>query len=175
MVIAIQPFEGIDNEFVKLSKRAIGSFYGCEVKVLPVQDLPDNAWYDPRSRYWAPVLLDYLDSIIPPDCHKIVGITDKDISTTKGDVYNYGIMGLGRINGAPCVVSTYRIKTNMRDHEHLLERTRKVVLHEVGHTMGVRHCMFGDPKCFMQDCKGKVSTVDKADEYMCVGCSNRLK
>ena len=52
------------------------------------------------------------------------------------------------------------------------DRLSKVTIHEVGHTLGLSHCDL-DPKCLMNDAKGKASKVDSEDKVMCEQC--RLK
>jgi archaemetzincin len=57
-------------------------------------DLPQKTWNSARKRYRADSLINYLKSICPPDA-VILGLTNKDISTTKGKVADWGVMGLG--------------------------------------------------------------------------------
>jgi archaemetzincin len=40
----------------------------------------------------------------------VLGITDKDISSTKGVHADWGVMGLGFCPGSACVISSFRVK-----------------------------------------------------------------
>ena len=40
------------------------------------------------------------------------------------------------------------------------ERFSKVVIHELGHALGLSHCE--TPGCVMRDAEGKISTVDRS-------------
>lgn len=127
---------------------------------LPPIELPKTAFYKPRARYRAELLLDALQKV---PGWKVVALTTKDISTTKGNVQDWGIMGLGSCPGHACVVSTYRLNGSE-------VRLAKVVAHELGHTLGVPHCE--TPKCLMNDAKGKADTVDRS-QWFCASCAGK--
>ena len=167
--VGIQPFKGIKMTYVQEAKTAIDSFYHLETIILPSKNLPKSAYYAPRNRYRADTLIRYLRRTKPKRYDKILGLTHKDISTTKGKHKDWGSMGLGFRPGASCVVSTYRIRRGTHSKKHFQERFRKVVLHEVGHNLGLKHCNRHE-KCLMKDAKGKVSTVDTANEWICKDC-----
>lgn len=71
--------------------------------------LPEQAWYEPRNRYRADSLIDWLKNRVNNN-EIIIGLTSKDISTTKNEIKDYGIIGLGFTPGKSCVVSTFRLK-----------------------------------------------------------------
>ena len=80
-------------------------------------------------------------------------------------------MGLGYRPGNSCVVSTFRLKTTNK----LLfyKRLEKVVLHELGHNLGLPHCE--NPKCVMTNAAEKISTVDNANALLCDACAKRIR
>lgn len=94
-----------------------------------------------------------------------VGITTRDISTTKDDIPDWGIMGLGFQPGPASVVSTFRLHKN-----NVPEELFKVAIHEVGHTMGLAHCEVRT--CFMRDAEGKNSTGEEKE--FCPQCKKYL-
>jgi archaemetzincin len=150
---------------------ALRAFYGLEVRLLPRVELPQSAYYAPRKRYRAELLLDFLAPRMPGDGERILGLTSADISTTKGKVYDWGIMGLGSIDGAAGVLSSYRCSKKSRGPEHARERLGKVAVHETGHTLGLQHC--ATPGCLMHDAEGQVQTSDT--EYdLCKRCRTLL-
>jgi archaemetzincin len=130
------------------------------------------AYYEPRNRYRAEKLLVYLDSIRDRSHTKILGLTSKDISTTKGEYLDWGIFGLGSINGHPCIVSTYRLKKGKQGERLLTKRLVDVVNHELGHTFGFKHCP--NTGCLMEDGKGTIKTVDNSNGKFCEKCRRRL-
>ena len=171
--IGILPFSEADASYSKLLKSEIELFYNCEVIILPEQKLPDFAFYKPRNRYKADSLLKYLKIKLPKECDYILGITGKDISTKDETHEDWGVFGLGFIGGPSCVVSDFRLKKSATDKHHLQERLIKVVLHELGHTLGLPHCT-ADKKCLMEDADGTIKSVDREEKYLCESCKKKL-
>jgi len=101
----------------------------------------------------------------------VIGVTTADISTTKGEHEDWGIFGLARISGRVCVVSTHRLRARGAGEERFLKRLSTVARHEVGHTLGLRHC--ATVGCIMEDAKGSVATVDRARD-LCDACAASL-
>ncbi len=106
---------------------------------------PNGSFYKPRQRYRADSIIRFLRDAIGDDS-TLVGLTQKDISATKGSLPDFGIMGLGYRPGDACVVSTFQLRGNKEKQFY------KVVLHELGHTEGLPHCAV--KTCFMRDAEG---------------------
>jgi archaemetzincin len=156
---------------VELVVRALRAFYGLDVRTLPRIELPAAAYYRPRQRYRADKLLDFLQPLLPADGVRILGLTAADISTTKGRVYDWGVLGLGSLDGASGVLSSYRCHKRSRGELHARQRLAKVAVHETGHTLGLDHC--ATDGCLMHDGEGSVLTTDT--EYdLCSRCRAEL-
>ncbi len=172
-LIAIQPLGKISEKIIESVTAGIKKAYSVDTVVLPVKKLPESAWYKPRKRYRAEKILDYLNVIADEKHTKIVGLTAKDISTTKGDIYDWGIFGLGSLGGKPCVISTFRLRRGKVSYNFFINRVIKVVNHEIGHTFGLPHCLnYG---CLMEDAKGTIKTVDRETGIFCDECRKQLK
>lgn len=139
--------------------RALAAFYAVEVKTLGRVDLPKSAYYPKRGRYRAEKLLDFLKPRLPAGGSRILGLTGVDISTTKGKIDDWGILGLATIDGAACVLSSFRCKRQAKNAEHARIRLGKVAVHEIGHTFGLDHCP--NRGCLMEDGGGSVLTTDR--------------
>ncbi len=140
---------------------AITAAFDVEIVRLDDADLPASAYYAPRKRHRADALLAVLDARAAAGDH-LIGLTDGDISTTKDEHFDWGVMGLGTIGGPSCVVSRFRCK---RSVSPALARTRfaKVALHELGHTFGSDHCPTRG--CLMEDAGGKASTLEREVDF----------
>lgn len=156
---------------VALVVQALRELYGMDVRMLPRVDLPPAAYYAPGRRYRAEKLLDFLAPRLPADGLRILGLTGVDISTEKGKVYDWGVLGLGSLDGAAGVLSSFRCHKKSTGAQHARERLAKVAVHETGHTLGLDHC----PRrgCIMEDAEGTVLTTDR--EYdLCPRCRKLL-
>ncbi len=169
--IALQPLGKISADVVERVRAHLERIYVVKIEVLPVRELAASAFYKPRQRYRADKLLDWLDSNAPANFTKTVGLAAADISTTKGEVFDWGVFGLGTVGGRPCVISTFRLGRSV-SREKLLLRTQRVTAHEVGHTFGLEHCP--TPGCMMSDAEGKISTVDEETGRLCERCAPRV-
>ena len=96
--IAIIYYSFINKNLREELVQNISLTYRCTITEIPATTpLPVAAYYKPRNRYRAPIILDNLKAISGYD--KVIGITTKDFSTTSGGIYDWGIMGLGATPG----------------------------------------------------------------------------
>lgn len=116
--IYLQPYDNFTQQEAKSLckdiKKGIKSVFACTidtVKVLPNKQLPQSAYYKPRNRYLANVLLRDLPETANPIY--IIGLTHKDISFKIHNSENYGIMGLTPLAKNKSIVSDYRVKGNL--------------------------------------------------------------
>ena len=168
--IAVLYYTNIDANLKKeLLQNITATYLSTVTEIKGIATLPIAAFYKPRNRYRATVLLESIDSYNGYD--KIIGITTKDISTSKNNIYDWGIMGLANSPGRSCIISTYRIKTPNK----LLfnDRFIKVALHELGHTMGLPHCTFSNT-CFMEAAECTIKSVDRETRYLCSNCKKLI-
>lgn len=142
----LQPYDNFTQHEAKSLckdiKKGIKSVFACTidtVKVLPNKQLPQSAYYKPRNRYLANVLLRDLPETANPIY--IIGLTHKDISFKIHNSENYGIMGLTPLAKNKSIVSDYRVKG---------KDFIAVIVHEFGHGLyGATHC--SDKNCIMCD------------------------
>lgn len=170
---AIQPLGDVAPAYIGIARSAISEAYGYEkITLLIPKPLPESAYYEPRKRYRAEKILEYLYSLRTENNEKLVGLTSSDISTTKDPYGDWGIFGMAFINGSTCVVSTFRLGEGKVDTALFHERLKKAIAHEVGHILGLQHCP--TPGCLMQDAQGRISTVDESDGRLCRRCRESL-
>ena len=172
VIIAIQPLDTVRADRVEVMRKGMADAFGLKVEVLATRPLPKAAWYAPRGRYRAEKLLDDLAANTAAKYQLVVGITARDISTTKGEHEDWGIFGLGEVSGRVCVLSTFRLGARGADETRLRERLRKVAVHEAGHVMGLDHCPHHG--CVMQDAESSIATVDAETGTFCETCKTTI-
>ena len=117
----------------------------------------------------------------PDSIHHILGLTTKDISTTKKDALgntrkpekkykDWGVFGLGYCPGGSCIVSTYRFKNNTLK---FVDRFKKICVHEIGHNLGLKHCP--NESCVMRDAAESIKTIDLVELNLCDACRLKVK
>jgi len=159
-VVYVQPLgKALPDADVEMVVKAMRAFYAIDIKQLPRVELPKSAFYPKRNRYRAEKLLDFLKPRLPSDGYRVLGLTGVDISTTKGNIDDWGILGLATIDGVACVLSAFRCKRLATGPEHARIRLGKVAVHEMGHTFGLEHCP--NRGCLMEDGGGSVLTCDR--------------
>lgn len=163
--VYIQPLGKVHAKYIKVIDKAISNFYGFTCTVLPAIPNDPSLYAKSKTRYDASKILDRFKS----NDHVVV-ITEKDIAAWKSsNKPEWGIFGLGSMVHKTCVVSTYRLKPDSLVSDRLV----KVTLHEIGHNLGLSHCVHDD-KCLMNAAKGTIKQVDKEAIYFCSHCRNKL-
>ena len=182
--IGILPFGSISNEEVDSVQTAIQQMYDFDVAVLNTEPMPEVAYTTIRyPRYRADTLLGWLADFRPDSIDILLGLTNKDISVTKYQedgraikepewkYKDFGIFGLGRVNGTVCVVSSNRLHKGVSDRK-FYKRLTRISCHEVGHVLGLRHCP--ESNCLMNDANESIKTVDKSTGDLCQSCWNKI-
>lgn len=162
--VFVQPFDNIDTASVSYVAEELSRIIPG-VRVQAAIRLPQQAYYKSRNRYRADSIIRYLASMTFGN-DVTLGLTIQDISTTKGNVKDWGVMGLGYCPGKACVASSFRLTAKTKDSQFF-----KVAIHELGHTMGLPHCP--EKTCYMRDAEGGNPTDE---EYgFCDRCKIYLK
>jgi archaemetzincin len=174
LVVHILPFGAIPDDAVEETARGLRTHAPVTVIVEARHALPNETRSVIVGRYRAERILDWMQNLeLGPG--KLMGVTDVDIVTKKGKNENWGILGLGTLDGRCSVLSTFRMKRiweNGGAREALVrERLWKTAVHELGHTLGLPHCP--NRGCIMEDAHGTVKTTDRETE-LCPDCARRF-
>jgi archaemetzincin len=170
-LVVLQPIHSFDTSTLLFLKASIESAYPVRVKIAQTQPFPQHTYYKPRNRYRADRIIAWLKASCPDSVRTVVGVTTKDVSSTRNEQYDYGIMGLGYRPGRACVVSSHRPARTASNRRHLQERILKLVLHEMGHNFGLPHC--ADEQCIMVDAEGKMK-LDR-EKGLCASCRKAVR
>ena len=100
-----------DEVKVNNIKNEIESFYNINIDV-KIANVPNMAYYKPNNRYRADKILNWLSKTYPGD--RVIAITSHDISTTSGNIYDWGVFGLGSLVNNTSITSVYRFKNKIQ-------------------------------------------------------------
>lgn len=163
ITINIQPFSDLPAKEANYIASELKKVYPHITLLAPIK-MPAAAFYATRHRYRADSLIHYLARQTPTG-HVTIGLTSRDISTTKDKMADWGVMGLGFRPGAACIASSYRLAKNEKSMQLF-----KVAIHELGHTQGLPHCSV--KFCFMRDAEGQNRTNEET--AFCNSCKSVL-
>ena len=166
--IYLQPLGDVNKVYTDYVKSSITTFYGYECVVKSKVDLSNDLLAKSKTRYEASKIIKKFKNN-----QNILIITEKDIAYKKSEKFKeYGIFGLGDRPGKTCVISTFRLKNN--GAKKMLERLKKVSLHEIGHNLGLEHCNY-NIECMMNDARGSINQVDREKIWFCNKCWKFIK
>ncbi len=168
LVTAIDP---ITLEVLGAACDAIEAHFNAMCIMEDPLSVPEGAYDPARNQYRSDVILGYLHLIAPEHAEKVLAVTELDLYV--GD-YNF-VFGQAVLNGRYAIVSVARLRPEFYGQPPnvplLLERLRKEVVHELGHTYGLEHCQV--PGCVMRF-SNSVRDVDAKQEGFCPRCRTLL-
>ena len=170
--ITLISFGFFEQDFLEQIAKAVQTEFGLPVNVREGHiDLGE--YYDPaRSQYNANTLINVIDSMKFPESVKILGLFNVDLFIP---ILTY-IFGQAYLSGKSGIASTYRLNNERygmpQNEQLLLDRTKKEVIHELGHTFGLIHC--DNPICVMRS-STYLEDVDQKKQNLCHRCQEKLK
>jgi archaemetzincin len=85
------------------------------------------------------------------------------------------IFGQAQLNGTYGIASSYRLNSSLygipADDDKMIERFIKEIIHEIGHTFGLIHCL--DQQCVMRS-STYVEDIDQKEKHLCTQCRLRF-
>ena len=179
-IIALQPLGDYNERQLASVRNEISKFFNTHVIILASVPIP-KAFCNNEEKYSADSLVSFLSKFKNDTIVEVVGLTHKDIYTIREHQIRLnnelsvfyelrGIFGLGYVSGNSAVISDYRLMSN--DKELLNNRLRKVIIHEIGHNLGLPHC--SDDSCLMSEVNGNIAIPNKMGGDYCIHCKQKL-
>lgn len=170
--IGIIPFGNIPEKVLQEVKTQICSDFKRDVVILKKFPLPSYAYSKKRGQYFSSLILDRLKNIKDEKFEKILGIIDVDLYVP---ALNF-VFGEADIIEGVCIVSIFRLREEFyklpADEDLFLQRVKKEVVHELGHTYGLIHCPYS--RCVMHF-SNSISDVDTKLLNFCPKCFRKLQ
>jgi len=165
--VYIQPLGNVKTEYIDTIKTTIEWFFGCQCIIKPNESFTKDLLANSKTRYSADRILNKFNNL-----NNTLVITEKDIVTVDIKSPEWGIFGLGKRPGTICVVSTLRLKRNVKKFV-FIDRLKKVCLHEIGHNLGLEHCS-NNIHCLMNAANGSAKEMNNECFWFCDNCRKKL-
>jgi len=137
----------------------------CEI--LPFDLDPAPSYHPERQQFHSSELLERVVKLVRPRDWRFLAVADIDLYIP---ILKY-VFGEAQIGGSCALVSTYRLRQEFygleKDDVLLRERLLKEAVHELGHTLDLRHCQ--DYRCAMASSHA-VEWIDLRGSTCCSFC-----
>jgi len=161
----------VDAPLMKAAGQAVLDWFPFDVVPLPEMKI-ETEWFRPaRQQYESVPMMQALAAAMPSDGARMLGLTSADIAIPMLSF----LFGQAQFNGPVALVSVARLRQEFygmpADESLLMERLRKEVLHELGHTSGLIHCP--EAECAMS-LATHIGLVDMKQPAFCQACGSQL-
>lgn len=145
----------------------IRTAYGSPVDVTKGKIELNTAFDGSRGQFNSTILIAQLINQAPKNRHKNIVLVDVDLFIP---VLTF-VFGEAQFDGTAAIVSTHRLANQFyglpQNHELLIERVVKELIHELGHTFGLYHCR--QFECVMRS-STYVEEIDMKRSGFCRDC-----
>jgi len=169
--ITLVSFGFFEKDILEKTAEAVIEEYHCIVNIkdghLDLSEYYDSA----RRQYDGNALLKQVHSMSFPESDKNLGIFNVDLFVP---ILTF-IFGQAFLGGQTGIASLYRLSNErygmVPDGMLMLDRFKKEVIHELGHTLGLIHCL--SPTCVMRS-STYVEDIDQKSVHLCRNCKSKL-
>lgn len=164
--VQILPIGTINSKILRKLVNQLENFFP-NLELLETVPLLETAYDKKRDQYLSDEFLREVKwhAAVNGENH-ILGITDADLYTPG---LNF-VFGQAELPGKAAIISISRLNHNDNDLFHT--RMLKEAIHELGHTVGLRHCP--DIHCVMHF-SNSLKDTDIKGESFCERCKSKLK
>jgi len=167
--ITLKPLGNIADEIMEELKDRVGGIFHCPVEIKAGFSDLAQAYTSERKQYFSSKLLASLKKSERDE--RIVGIADVDLYVPR---LNF-VFGEADMVSGTAIVSLCRLRQEYYglapDEALFLERATKEIVHELGHTFGLRHCP--NNKCVMHF-SNSLADTDFKEAHFCTKCRPKI-
>ncbi|MFQ6086666.1 MAG: archaemetzincin family Zn-dependent metalloprotease [Candidatus Bathyarchaeia archaeon] len=174
MRIAILRIGKVDEDIPKKIQSSLGEIYPeTECLILDeIMPIPRDAYNKARQQFYSTRILAEINNYVKQtQVDRILGVTEADLYVPH---LNF-VFGEATCPGKTAIISLFRLEPEFYGHsanrEVFIERCIKEAVHEIGHTMGLRHCQ--NPTCVMFFSNSILDT-DRKRKTFCERCYSKV-
>ena len=180
--IELQPLADAEDDVLESLCSALQAAFGVSVRIRRATLSIDQFFEERRGQYNSTAILEHLNPS-PAASHRDVASSSHDdirvVGVTRHDLFipilTY-VFGEAPLGGNAAVVSYHRFRNELYglvpDRTLVLERARKVAIHELGHCLGLVHCAVQN--CVMH-AASYVEELDLKGHEFCHSCRTVLE
>ena len=170
-LVHLLPVGKIGSSLLRGLRAGIPECLPVDCQILPFDLDPAPAYHPERQQFHSSELLQRMQSLVRPRDWRFLAIADVDLYIP---ILKY-VFGEAQIGGPCAVVSVFRLRQEFygldRDDALLSQRLLKEAVHELGHTLELRHCQ--DYRCVMASSHA-VEWIDLRESRLCEACRSEL-
>jgi archaemetzincin len=171
-LVHLLPVGKVDLPLLHDLRAAIPRSLGVACEILPYQLDPTPSYHPERQQYHSSELLQRMQPLVRPQDWRFLAIADVDLYIP---ILKY-VFGEAQMGGPCAVVSLHRLRQEFygldRDDALLRHRLLKESVHELGHTLDLRHCQ--DYSCVMAS-SHSVEWIDLRESTLCDSCRSQVE
>jgi len=169
--ITLISFGYFEKDLLENTADAVKNEFRCSVNIKEGHVDLSEFFDQSRRQYNGNSLLKLVDSMSFPDSLKTLGLFNVDLFIP---ILTF-IFGQAFLGGRSGIASLYRFNNERYgmtgDNQFLLDRFKKEVIHELGHTFGLIHCH--NQTCVMRS-STYVEDIDQKNLQLCSNCREEI-
>jgi archaemetzincin len=166
-MVHLLPVGKVDVSLLRNLRAAIPQCLSVACEIFPIELDPAPAYHAERQQYHSSEILQRMQALVRPQDWRLLAVAGVDLYIP---ILKY-VFGEAQMAGPCAVVSTYRLRQEFygldRDDALLNQRLLKESIHELGHTLDLRHCQ--DYRCVMASSHA-VEWIDLRGSTLCDSC-----
>ena len=171
-LVHLLPVGTIDASLLENLCATLSQRIRVECQIHPARLDPAPSYHAERQQFHSSELLQRMHTLIRPNDWRLLAIADVDLYIP---ILKY-VFGEAQIGGPCAIVSIYRLRQEFyglsADEALLRERLLKETVHELGHTLELRHCE--DYRCAMASSHA-VEWIDLRESSLCEVCHAKVE
>jgi archaemetzincin len=171
-LVHLLPVGKVEASLLEDLRVAIPQCLHVACEILPDELNPVPSYHAERQQYHSSEILQRMQAFVRPHDWRLLGIAEVDLYIP---ILKY-VFGEAQMGGPCALVSFHRLRQEFygldRDDALLSQRLLKESIHELGHTLDLRHCQ--DYRCAMASAHA-VEWIDLREAILCDSCRSEVE